>query len=119
MSTEEYQIALTDAERNRQETLKFQMANNRNKAKVKELGNLFKVSRIELEEKEDQMTEVLKENARLRDNIKEMEEAPVPIPLPECKECDRLLEKCVYLEGQLYRKDMVIDSFAHGWDREK
>ena len=33
VSTEEYQIALADAERNRQETLKFKMANNRNKAK--------------------------------------------------------------------------------------
>ena len=65
VSTEEYQIALADAERNHQETLKFQMANNRNKAKVKELGNQFKIARMELEAKEDQMTEVLKENARL------------------------------------------------------
>ena len=48
-----------------------------------------------------------------------MEEALVPIPLPECKECDCLLEQCVYLEGQLYRKDVVIDSFARGRDREK
>ena len=48
-----------------------------------------------------------------------MEEAPIPIPLSKCKECDRFLEQCVYLEGQLFRKDVVIDSFAHGRDREK
>ena len=53
---EEYQIDLADAEKNRQETLKFQMANNRNKAKAKELGNQFKAARMELEAKEDQMT---------------------------------------------------------------
>ena len=37
---------------------------------IKELGNQFKISRMELEAKEDQMTEVLKENARLQDKIK-------------------------------------------------
>ena len=48
-----------------------------------------------------------------------MEDALVPIPFPECKECDRFLEQCVYLEGQLFQKDVVIDSFARGRDREK
>ena len=51
---------LSDAEKNRQETMKFQMANNRNKEKAKELGNQFKVSMLELEAKEVQMTEVMK-----------------------------------------------------------
>ena len=58
-------MALADAEKNRRETLKFQMANNRNKEKSKELGNQFKAARMELEAKEDQMTEVMKENATL------------------------------------------------------
>ena len=93
--TEEYQMALADAEKNRQETLKFQMANNRNKAKAKELGNQFKGAMLELEAKEAQMIEVMKENARLQEKIREMEDAPVPIPFPECKECDRFLEQCV------------------------
>ena len=35
VSKEEYQIALANAEKNRRETLKFQMANNRNKDKAK------------------------------------------------------------------------------------
>ena len=61
----------------------------------------------------------MKENARLQDKIKEMEEAPIPIPLPECKECDHFLDKFVYLEGQLFWKVVVIDSFARGRDREK
>ena len=65
VSTEEYQMALADAEKNRQETMKFQIANNRNKAKAKELGNQFKGAMLELETKEVQMTKVMKENERL------------------------------------------------------
>ena len=65
------------------------------------------------------MTEVMKENSRLRDKMKEMEDTPVSMPFPECKEYDHFLEKCVYLEGQLFQKLVVIDNFARGRDREK
>ena len=53
ISVEEYHISLANIEKNRQETLKFQMANNRNKEKAKQLGKQLKYAMLELETKED------------------------------------------------------------------
>ena len=48
------------------------------------------------------MAHVMEENAKLRNQIEELENAPIPIPFPECKKCDRFLEQCQYLEEQLF-----------------
>lgn len=55
-----------------------------------------------------------KENTRLRAQITEMENLLVMVPLPECEECDGLIRQCKLLEGQFFKKDVMIHSFAKG-----
>ena len=66
-----------------------------------------------------QLAKAVEEIARLKAQLKEIEDAPVLIPLPECNECEGLIKQCQYLEDTLYQKDVVIESFVGGRDREK
>ncbi|XP_058784516.1 uncharacterized protein LOC131659327 [Vicia villosa] len=52
------------------------------------------------------------ENAKLRDQMMSTEDAPEKAYLPECKGCKELRESCKKLDGQLFRKDVVIQSFV-------
>src|SRR4051812_41871044 len=58
------------------------------------------------------------ENAKLRDRMMGMEDVSEKDYLPECKGCDELRECCKKLDGQLYRKDVVIQSFVKGRDQK-
>ena len=51
---------------------------------------------------------MMEENAKLRNQIGELENGTIPIPFPECKKSDRFLEQYQYLEEQLFQKDVVI-----------
>lgn len=48
-----------------------------------------------------------------------MENTPVPIPFPECNECEGLIKQCQYLEDQIYQNYIVIESFVRGCDQKK
>ncbi|XP_058722777.1 uncharacterized protein LOC131594613 [Vicia villosa] len=58
------------------------------------------------------------ENAKLRNQIAEMESTSKKNTLPDCKGCESLVAHCDMLDGQLFRKDVVIQSFVKGTDRE-
>ncbi|XP_058733221.1 uncharacterized protein LOC131604822 [Vicia villosa] len=58
------------------------------------------------------------ENAKLRNQIAEMESTSEKNTLPDCKGCESLVAHCDMLDGQLFRKDVVIQSFVKGRDRE-
>ncbi|XP_058765972.1 uncharacterized protein LOC131639498 [Vicia villosa] len=58
------------------------------------------------------------ENAKLRNHIAEMESTSEKNTLPDCKGCESLVAHCDMLDGQLFRKDVVIQSFVKERDRE-
>ncbi|XP_058784455.1 uncharacterized protein LOC131659259 [Vicia villosa] len=62
-------------------------------------------------------TRLTEENAKLKDQMMGVENAPEKAYLLECKGCDELRECCKNLDGQLFRKDVVIQSFVKGRDR--
>ncbi|XP_058784698.1 uncharacterized protein LOC131659539 [Vicia villosa] len=52
------------------------------------------------------------ENAKLRNQIAEMESTSEKNTLPDCKGCESLVAHCDMLDGQLFRKDVVIQTIA-------
>lgn len=41
------------------------------------------------------------------------------IPLPECNECEKLIDQCQYLDGMIFQKDVVIRSLVQKRNQEE
>ena len=133
VATGEYEKALEDAEKKRREIIKLQVSKNKSKEEVRKLRKELKSKDANLEKEIEQklavetqlrgsniqLVKAVEEIVRLKAQLKEIENAHVPIPLPECNECKGLIKQCQYLKDTLYQKDVVIESFVGGRDREK
>ena len=84
--------------------------------KVKKLETQLNEVRLRDQEREEQITRVMEQNAKLRKQVEELKNAPTPILFPECRKCDCILEQFQYLEEQLFRKDMVIKGLVEERD---
>lgn len=65
---------------------------------------------IQLKGRHIQLDKVVEEDASLRAQFHVEEGAHIPIPLPECNECENLIDQCQYLEAMIFRKDVLIQS---------
>lgn len=54
------------------------------------------------------MEKVVEEIASLKSQLKEKDNDPLQIRLLECNECEKLSDQCRYLDGMIFRKDVII-----------
>lgn len=62
--------------------------------------------------------EIASLKAKLRERERERENAPLQIQLPECNECEKLIDQCRYLDGMISRKDVVIQNLVQKHNQE-
>lgn len=103
------------------------------KAKVKRLEKQLRDKNVQFEEKNTQrlgveihikgshihVEKVMEEIENLKTHFKERDHVPLQIQLPECKECEKLIDQCRYLDGMLFRKDVVIRSLVQKRSQEE
>lgn len=94
------------------------------KDKIKRLEKQLQDKNVQFEEENTQrlgveiqlkgshihLEKTVKEIESLKTQLKERDDAPLQIQLPECKECEKLIDQCRYLDGISFRKDVVIRS---------
>lgn len=92
------------------------------KANIKEMEKQIQVKSSQFEEENTQrlgveiqlrginikLGKVVEEVTSLKVQLKERDAASMQIPLPECNECEKLIDQCRYLDGMIFRKDVVI-----------
>lgn len=67
---------------------------------------------IQLRESHIQLGKAVEEVASLKAQWKEKDDALMQILLLECNECEKLIGQYWYLDGMIFRKDVVIRSVA-------
>lgn len=84
------------------------------KAKIRSLEKQLEEERAQREGVEIQLKgshihldQASREVSSLRNQLHLEEGAPIPIPLPECKECDHLIDQCCYLEATMAQKNAL------------
>lgn len=63
---------------------------------------------IQLKGSHIHLEKVVEEIANLKTQLKEKDDTPLQIQLPECNECEKLIDQCRYLDGMIFQKDVVI-----------
>lgn len=77
-------------------------------------------ARVETQLKESHihLDQATREVSSLRDRLHLEEGDPIPIPLPQCKECDRLIDHFLYLKATITQKDELIKQLVQRRDLE-
>ncbi|KAI5442018.1 hypothetical protein KIW84_011184 [Lathyrus oleraceus] len=58
------------------------------------------------------------EIASLKAQLREKDDTPLQIQLPECNECEKLIDQCRYLDGIISRKYVVIQNLVQNHNLE-
>lgn len=96
------------------------------KAEIKGLERQLQVKSVQFEEENTQrlgleiqlkgshihLEKVMEEIENLKDQLKEKDDAPMKIQLPECNKCEKSIDQCRYLNGMIFRKDVVIQNLV-------
>lgn len=72
----------------------------------------------QLKESHIHLDQATREVSSLRYQLHIEEGAPIPIPLPQCKECDRLIDHFLYLKATITQKDELIKKLVQRRDPE-
>lgn len=72
----------------------------------------------QLQESHIHLDQATRETSSLRDRLHLEEGDPIPIPLPQCKECDRLIDHFLYLKATINQKDDLIKQLVQRRDPE-
>lgn len=93
------------------------------KAKIRSLEKQLEEERtrragveIQLKESHVHLDQATRQISSLRDRLHLEEGAPIPIPLPQCKECDRLIDHFLYLKATVAQKDELIKTLVRRQD---
>lgn len=74
---------------------------------------------IQLKGSHVHLDQATREISSLHDRLHLEEGAPNPIPLPQCKECDRLIDHFLYLKATVAQKDELIKNLVRRHNPEE
>lgn len=109
------------------------MMERKYKAKIKRLEKKLQDKNVQFEEENIQriraeiqlkgshinLEKVVEEIASLKTQLKERDDTPLKIQLPECNECEKLIDQCRDLDVMIFQKDMVIRSLVQKCNQEE
>lgn len=102
----------------RKERLSYKSRIRELEKELEEERNQRKVVEKQLQESNTHLDQAVRETSSLRDRLHLEAEDPIPIPLPQCKECDRLIDHFLYLKATINQKDDLIKQLVQRKDPE-
>lgn len=83
---------------------------------LEEERNQRKVVEKQLQDSNLHLDQAVRETSSLRDRLHLKAEDPIPIPLPQCKECYHLIDHFLYLRATINQKDDLIKQLVQRKD---